>query len=299
MSKKAKKRCIRAILFLVFAGIIVLGILWVRDNTWEKKVLKVEDEIEDSSNTDVLMTNIYQKVKDTLYYIKEREHVLLARHGGKEKEVCQNVSEFFIWKERLYILDSDRSDLFWVSEDGDRHIVMPGVIRAGVINNQLFIVTEEELYYYDCDKQEGTRIADLTESEDGGVTISDTVFVNGYIVRLIPDRGVWVFAVKDRNTYMYEFPFKVETEGFYTTLGIHHGTVFLSIYQDDGSEMGSAFFTRKENEKNGIYKYNLKTGEYSKVSEQSGDDLISIGKDLYVTEKGIFIQKMSKVEFTR
>lgn len=299
MSKKAKKRCIRAILFLVFAGIIVLGILWVRDNTWEKKVLKAEDEIEDSSNTDVLMTNIYQKVKDTLYYIKEREHVLLARHGGKEKEVCQNVSEFFIWKERLYILDSDRSDLFWVSEDGDRHIVMPDVIRAGVINNQLYIVTEEELYSYDCDKQEGTRIADLTESEEGGVTISDTVFVNGYIVRLIPDRGIWVFSVKGKKICIYDFPFTVEHRGFYTTLGRHQETIFLSVYRTNSEEIGTCLFTRKANEKNGIYKYNLKTGEYSKVSKQSGDDLISIGKDLYVTEKGIFIQKMSKVEFTR
>lgn len=299
MSNKTVKRCIRTILFLVFAGIIVLGILWVRDNTWEKKVLKAEDEIEDSSNTDVLMTNIYQKVKDTLYYIKEREHVLLARHGGKEKEVCQNVSEFFIWKERLYILDSDRSDLFWVSEDGDRHIVMPGVIRAGVINNQLYIVTEEELYSYDCDKQEGTRIADLTESEEGGVTISDTVFVNGYIVRLIPDKGIWVFSVKGKKICIYDFPFTVEHRGFYTTLGRHQETIFLSVYRINSEEIGTCLFTRKENEKNGIYKYNLKTGEYSKVSEQSGDDLISIGKDLYVTEKGIFIQKMSKVEFTR
>lgn len=301
MERKNMKKHIKIILPLVFAIIFILGVLWVRNGTWiengtwERKVLEAEDKIEDSSNADVLMTNTYQKIKDTLYYVKEKDNVLLARQGGKEREICQNVSEFFIWEKRLYILDSGRGDLFWVSETGDRHIIMPYVVRAGVINDQLYIVTEEKLYYYDCDEQTGTEIADLTESEDGGVTISDTVFVNDYVVRLIPDKGIWVFSVKNRKTYMHEFPFKAGKEEFYKALGEHQGTVFLSVYRTNSEEIGSCLLTRKTNGKNGIYKYNLKTGEALKVSEQSGDGLFSIGKELYVVENGFFVKRLKKV----
>lgn len=290
-----KKKYVIIILLLLFVLAVAFTVFWVRSDTWERRLLDAEDEITDSADADVLVTGKYQKVNGVLYYVKDSRNVLLARQEGKETEVCQNVDSFFIWKERLFVCDSKESILYWMEEDGYKHLVMPEVHCAGVINNRLYVAKWEELYYYDCDEQTGTKIADFTE-KDGGIHISDIVFVNGYVVRLIPDKGIWAFSLKDRHIYEYDFPFDIEEGGFYTTLGGHGGAIFLSVYRTDSEEMGTSLLTRKTSEMNGIYKYNLKTGAASKVSEQSGDDLFSIGKDLYVVDKGIFTQRIKKVD---